>query len=78
MGGAALVGGLSGNALQGGVNSGPAYSGADGQQSTGTGDKNFNFGNPNRGLYAGGTSPVLMIGLAAAAVGVVWWISKKK
>ena len=30
MGGAALVGGLSGNALQGGVNSGPAYSGADG------------------------------------------------
>ena len=41
MGGAALVGGLAGNAMQGGVNSGPAYSGADGQQSTGTGDKNF-------------------------------------
>ena len=78
MGGAALVGGLAGNAMQGGVNSGPAYSGADGQQSTGTGDKNFNFGNPRNGLYKVSTSPVLMIGLAVAAVGVVWWISKKK
>ena len=77
MGGAA-VGGLAGNALQGGISGGPAQSGSTGEQSTGTGDKNFNFGNPNRGLYAGGTSPVLMIGLAVAAVGVVWWISKKK
>lgn len=76
MGGAA-IGGLAGNALQGGLQSGPAVSGSSGEQSTATGDKNFNFGNPNRGLYATGSGPWLWLGIAAA-VGVVWWISRKR
>lgn len=74
MGGAALAG----NALQGATNSAPAMSGSSGEQNVGTGSKDFNFGNPNRGLYASSSSPFMWLAILAAIAALFYFMRRKK
>ncbi|MCG8392752.1 MAG: hypothetical protein MI745_06685 [Pseudomonadales bacterium] len=76
MGGAALA--LGGNALQGATSSAPAYSGSDGEQNVATGSKDFNFGNPNKGLYRQQASWPMWLALAAVAALLIWFLVFKK
>lgn len=77
MGGAALAG----QALQGATNQ--ASAGSSGDQTVSTGSKDFNFGNPNKGLYANSSgagalgSPVVLAALALLALLAFYYLYKK-
>lgn len=76
MGGAALA--MGGQALQGATATAPTSSGASGDQNVGTGSKDFNFGNPNRGLYAGQSSPFMWLAILAAIAALYYFVRRKK
>jgi len=76
MGGAAVA--MGGQALQGATSSAPAMSGSSGDQNVGTGSKDFNFGNPNKGLYRAQSNLPMWLAVAAVAALFLWFFAFRK
>lgn len=74
----AAAGGQLASSAAGAAAGGPATSGSSGEQSSGTGNKEFNFGNPNKGLYRAQSNLPMWAAIAAVAALLAYLAFKKK
>lgn len=80
----AAAGGQLASGAMGAAAGGPSAASSSGEQGVSTGSKDFNFGNPNKGLYANSSgagalgSPVVLAALALLSLLSFYYLYKKK